>query len=173
MVLCVTDTEWGLALIWGRPRTTILWFLSNSLCDMWWWHVWQKPSKVKGWVGPSVRVGWKWTHPERQLLSSHPAPQIIQFLYKHHWLILKTVWFAVWGCLCWFYGLLCSGDTPGPPTCSNLIISWMVLKEHAKYVLLVALRPDKQRCRLRAEKVHFTENWMNELNNACAWWVDA
>lgn len=48
IVLCMTDAEWGLALIQGRPCTTILWFLSTSLADVWWWHIWQKPIQGEG-----------------------------------------------------------------------------------------------------------------------------
>lgn len=51
IVSFMTDTEWGLALIQGRPCIAFLWFLSTSLADVWWWHIWQKPSKMEGWVG--------------------------------------------------------------------------------------------------------------------------
>lgn len=50
IVLYLTNMECGLALTQGRPRTAILWFLSTSLADVWWWHIWQKTSKTMVWV---------------------------------------------------------------------------------------------------------------------------
>lgn len=56
IVSFMTDTKWGLALIQGRPCTGILWFLSTSVADVWWWHIWQKPSKMQGWWVGGLRV---------------------------------------------------------------------------------------------------------------------
>lgn len=55
IVLYLTDMECGLAPTQGRPRTAILWFLSTSLADVWWWHIWQKSIQDRG-LGGCVHV---------------------------------------------------------------------------------------------------------------------
>lgn len=78
IVSFMTDTEWGLALIQGRPCTAILWFLSTSLADVWWWHIWQKPSKMEGWEEGCVylykeRHSWAWNFCTHQFsIFGHP-----------------------------------------------------------------------------------------------------
>lgn len=54
IILCMTGRS--LTLIRYRLWTAILWFPSTSLTDVWWWHIWQKPSKVKGLGSERTRV---------------------------------------------------------------------------------------------------------------------
>lgn len=129
IVSFMTDTKWGLALIQGRPCTGILWFLSTSVADVWWWHIWQKPSKMEGWEGGDCvyvywdRHSWEWT--ETKLLhrpifnfqqpltapSSMPSSNSYNPILGQVWLVESknravcslSTFFTLWSVLQWWH----------------------------------------------------------------------